>query len=142
MIGAIEKRIIAQHRASEASKRVATIPGIGPLGASAIIATVTDPSAFRSGHRGKIQAGANRSSGRFPSRATGFWWSAPAHPSNYRGATTLECADHVAQVLRIELGRQSRRADEIARKDGQLASLCLGLPQGKGRGRRGGWCRA
>jgi transposase len=49
MVGVIEKRIIAQHRASEASKRVATIPGIGPLGASAIIATVTDPSAFRSG---------------------------------------------------------------------------------------------
>jgi transposase len=49
MIGAIEKRIIAQHRASEASKRVATIPGIGPLGASAITATMTDPSAFRSG---------------------------------------------------------------------------------------------
>ena len=49
MIRVIEKRIIAQHRASEASKRVATIPGIGPLGASAIIATVTDPSAFRSG---------------------------------------------------------------------------------------------
>src|SRR5262249_18648200 len=62
----------------------------------------------------------------------------PAHPSNYRGATTLECADHVAQVLRIELGRQSRRADEIAKKDGQLASLCLGLRQGKGRGRRAG----
>jgi transposase len=49
MIGSIEKRIIVQHRASEASKRVATIPGIGPLGASAITATVTDPSAFQSG---------------------------------------------------------------------------------------------
>ena len=49
MIGSIEKRIIAQHRASEESKRVATIPGIGTLGASAITATVTDPSAFRSG---------------------------------------------------------------------------------------------
>src|SRR6266403_851938 len=44
-----EKRIIAQHRASEESKRVATIPGIGTLGASAIAATVTDPKAFRSG---------------------------------------------------------------------------------------------
>jgi len=30
MIGSIEKRIIAQHRASEESKRVATVPGIGP----------------------------------------------------------------------------------------------------------------
>ena len=49
MIGSIEKRILVQHRASEASKRVATIPGIGLLGASAITATVTDPSAFRSG---------------------------------------------------------------------------------------------
>jgi transposase len=49
MIGSIEKRIIAQHRANEASKRVATIPGIGFLGASAITATVTDPDAFRSG---------------------------------------------------------------------------------------------
>jgi transposase len=49
MIRVIEKRIIAQHRASEASKRVATISGIGPLGASAIVATLTDPSAFRSG---------------------------------------------------------------------------------------------
>jgi transposase len=49
MIGSIEKRIIAQHRASEESKRVATIPGIGTLGASAITATVTDASAFRSG---------------------------------------------------------------------------------------------
>src|SRR6266851_1583606 len=49
LIGSIEKRIIAQHRASEESKRVATVPGIGTLGASAITATVTDPSAFRSG---------------------------------------------------------------------------------------------
>jgi transposase len=49
MIGAIERRIMAQHRANEASKRVATIPGIGVLGASAITATVSDPSAFRSG---------------------------------------------------------------------------------------------
>src|SRR5256884_4674100 len=49
MIGSIEKRIIAQHRASEESKRVATVPRIGTLGASAITATVTDPSAFRSG---------------------------------------------------------------------------------------------
>jgi transposase len=38
MIGSIEKRIIAQHRASEESKRVATVPGIGTLGASAITA--------------------------------------------------------------------------------------------------------
>jgi transposase len=49
MIGSLEKRIVAHHRASEESKRVATVPGIGTLGASAITATITDPSAFRSG---------------------------------------------------------------------------------------------
>ena len=49
LIGSIEKRIIAQHRANEASKRLESVPGIGVLGASAITATVADPSAFRSG---------------------------------------------------------------------------------------------
>jgi transposase len=49
MIGSIEKRLIVQHRANEASKRLESIPGIGLIGASAITATVTDPSAFRSG---------------------------------------------------------------------------------------------
>src|ERR1700731_4682362 len=46
LIGSIEKRIIAQHRGNEASKRLETIPGIGVIGATAIAATVTDPTAF------------------------------------------------------------------------------------------------
>jgi transposase len=45
----MEKRIIALHRSSEASKRLATVPGIGILGASAITTIVTDRKAFRSG---------------------------------------------------------------------------------------------
>ena len=49
MISSIERRLTVQHRASEESKRVATVPGIGILGASAIAATVTDASTFRSG---------------------------------------------------------------------------------------------
>jgi hypothetical protein len=36
LIGSIEKRIIAQHRANEASKRLESIPGIGIVGATAI----------------------------------------------------------------------------------------------------------
>jgi transposase len=36
MISSIERRLTVQHRASEESKRVATVPGIGTLGASAI----------------------------------------------------------------------------------------------------------
>ena len=49
LIGSLEKRIMAQHRSNEASKRLETIPGIGIVGATAIAATVTDPKAFRSG---------------------------------------------------------------------------------------------
>jgi transposase len=49
LIGSLEKRIIAQHRANEASKRLESIPGIGIVGATAIAASLTDPKAFRSG---------------------------------------------------------------------------------------------
>ena len=49
LIGAIEKRILAQHRSNEASQRLETIPGIGRIGATTIVAIVTDPKAFRSG---------------------------------------------------------------------------------------------
>jgi transposase len=49
MIGSIERRLMVQHRANEASKRLQSIHGIGIIGASAIAATVTDPKAFRWG---------------------------------------------------------------------------------------------
>jgi transposase len=49
LIGTLEKRITAQHRANSDSKRLTTIPGIGLIGATAIAAVVTDPKAFRSG---------------------------------------------------------------------------------------------
>ena len=42
----LDARILAWHKQSEASRRLATIPGIGPLIASAIAATVPDASAF------------------------------------------------------------------------------------------------
>jgi transposase len=48
-IGAIEKRIVVQHRASKESRRLQTVPGIGVIGASAIAATVTNPKVFRTG---------------------------------------------------------------------------------------------
>ena len=42
MIGSLEKRIVAQHRSNEASKRLETIPGIGVIGATTIAAVVPD----------------------------------------------------------------------------------------------------
>lgn len=44
-----DRRVLAWHRASELSKRLEAIPGVGPLIASALVASVPDPSVFRSG---------------------------------------------------------------------------------------------
>jgi transposase len=46
---ALDAEIKAWHKGNEASRRLATIPGVGFLTASAIAATVPDPSFFRSG---------------------------------------------------------------------------------------------
>jgi transposase len=48
-IVAAERRLQAWHRASEASRRLETTPGIGPITASALAASITDPSLFKSG---------------------------------------------------------------------------------------------
>jgi transposase len=44
-----DRRVLAWHRASKTSKRLEAIPGVGPLIASALVASVPDPSIFRSG---------------------------------------------------------------------------------------------
>jgi transposase len=48
-IAALERQIHDLHRASEASRRLQAIPGIGVLGATALAASVTDAGAFKSG---------------------------------------------------------------------------------------------
>ncbi len=45
----IELRLAKWHRQSRVSQLLATVPGVGIMGASAIAATVADPSLFRSG---------------------------------------------------------------------------------------------
>jgi len=44
-----ERAIMAQHKASPASRRLAQVPGIGPITATALVATLGDARAFRSG---------------------------------------------------------------------------------------------
>ena len=50
-IGQVEREIMTWHRSSELSQRLETIPGIGVITASALAATITDPSSFRSGRQ-------------------------------------------------------------------------------------------
>jgi transposase len=44
-----DRMIMAWHRSNQTSKRLNCIPGVGPLLATALIASVPDPKAFRSG---------------------------------------------------------------------------------------------
>jgi len=44
-----DRMITAWHRSSEASRRLDDIPGVGPALATALIASIADPKAFRSG---------------------------------------------------------------------------------------------
>jgi len=48
-IASAERQILVWHRSNEASRQLASIPGIGPIVATALIASVADPSIFRSG---------------------------------------------------------------------------------------------
>ena len=48
---ALEREIQRWHQDSEASRRVAAIPGIGPLGASALVATVGNGRSFSNGRQ-------------------------------------------------------------------------------------------
>jgi transposase len=47
-IAQLDKQIEAHHRSDPVSRRLGTIPGVGPLIATAIAATMLDPSHFRS----------------------------------------------------------------------------------------------
>jgi len=44
-----DRRVLAWHRSSELSRRLEAIPGVGPLIATALVASIPDPSVFRSG---------------------------------------------------------------------------------------------
>lgn len=46
---AIDRSILVLQRTDDLARRLSTIPGIGPVGATALAASVADPSQFRSG---------------------------------------------------------------------------------------------
>jgi transposase len=46
---AVETRLMAWHRANATSRRLAQIPGVGPIGATTLVMKTPDPGAFPSG---------------------------------------------------------------------------------------------
>lgn len=47
----LDLRLAALQRSNDTARRLATIPGIGPIGATALAASVTDPAQFQSGRQ-------------------------------------------------------------------------------------------
>jgi transposase len=45
----IDRSILALQRTDDVARRLSTIPGVGPVGATALAASVADPNQFRSG---------------------------------------------------------------------------------------------
>jgi len=50
-LAALEKQLLAWHRSNELSQRLATIPGVGVISATALAASVSEPERFRSGRQ-------------------------------------------------------------------------------------------
>ena len=103
-IGAIDKELAASVKSDETAKRLTTIPGIGPVTASAIVATIQDASAFASGREfaaflgltpRQSSTGGKSGSGASPRWATGtcasFWWWAPARRCAIAEAIATPC---------------------------------------------------
>ncbi|RYH96846.1 MAG: IS110 family transposase [Acetobacteraceae bacterium] len=45
----MDRSLLALQRSDDVARRLSTIPGIGPVGATALAASVADPTQFRSG---------------------------------------------------------------------------------------------
>jgi len=119
----LEKQILDWHRNDEVSQRLATVPGIGPITASAIAATVPDASIFRSG------------------RQFAAWLGLTPRPHSSGGKERLGCitkqgdgylrrllvvgATAVMRMTRKDLAKQPWLAKLLATKPAKLASVAL-----------------
>src|ERR1700676_4887133 len=68
-----DRMIRAWHRSSEMSMRLDQAPGIGPVLATALVATVADPNAFRSGRNFSAWIGLVPKQMRWMAPAHGIW---------------------------------------------------------------------
>lgn len=119
----IEAQILAWHRADETSRRLATIPGIGPITASAISAAVPDASLFRSGRQFAAWLGltprANSSGGK--ERLGGI----TKQGDGYLRRLLVVGATAVMRMARKNAARQPWLAQLLERKPAKIATVAL-----------------
>ena len=61
------------HRQNAASRRIGAIPGVGVLSATAAVATMGDPAAFKSGREFAAMAGSGASPQRYRRACAHAW---------------------------------------------------------------------
>lgn len=122
-IDRLEAQILAWHRADETSRRLATIPGIGPITASAISAAVPDASLFRSGRQFAAWLGltprANSSGGK--ERLGGI----TKQGDGYLRRLLVVGATAVMRMARKNAARQPWMAQLLERKPAKIATVAL-----------------
>ena len=122
-IDRLEAQILAWHRADETSRRLAMIPGIGPITASAISAAVPDASLFRSGRQFAPWLGftprANSSGGK--ERLGGI----TKQGDGYLRRLLVVGATAVMRMTRKNADRQPWMAQLLERKPAKIATVAL-----------------
>jgi transposase len=68
-----DRRIRASARETEVGRRLMEIPGGGPLLASAFVASIADPTAFKSGRRAVVRSGSAASRGQATAICARCW---------------------------------------------------------------------
>lgn len=119
----LEAQILDWHRNDETSRRLATIPGIGPITASAIAAAVPDASLFRSGRQFAAWLGltprANSSGGK--ERLGGI----TKQGDGYLRRLLVVGSTAVMRMTRKNPARQPWMAGLLERKPTKIATVAL-----------------
>jgi len=119
----LEKRIVTWHRANDASRRLAMIPGVGPITASAIGAAVPDATLFRSGRQFAAWLGltprAHSSGGK--ERLAGI----SKQGDGYIRRLLVNGATAVIRLARQSIASKAWAAKLLKRKPARLVSVAL-----------------
>ena len=141
-----DRRILAWHRSSATSRRLDAIPGVGPALATALVASIADPKAFRSGRdfwsgwcRSRTRAGARTNLAVSASRVIAIWRSlftagalaviryAKIHGTQHRPWLTALLARRPTKVAAIALASKLARMAwaMMARNEGYKEPIAL-----------------
>src|SRR5215475_5471339 len=139
-----DRMIMAWHRSNQTSKRLNCIPGVGPLLATALVASVADPKSFRSGRNFSAWIGLvpKQHSPLFAQPVRG--WRPRCHPlcqdpRQQASALAHSAAGPTADQTRGHRACQQARANGLGNDGYGRAVQLSGLAEGLTRSRRVPW---